>query len=113
MSVVAKRLLLLVLILSLWPAIALGQGEELRDTERIESFTSRVSLLPQGDIEVMETIVLVNHGERVSWGIERLLPRWVETGQGQEQALAYEILRCWWTARPPPTALSIRQRDWR
>lgn len=101
----AKRLLLLVLILSLWPATALGQGEELRDTERIESFTSRVSLLPQGDIEVMETIVLVNHGERVSWGIERLLPRWVETGQGREQALAYEILEVLVDGAPAPYGL--------
>ena len=68
-------------------------------------------LLPQGDIEVMETIVLVNHGERVSWGIERLLPVGGNR-PGAEQALAYEILEVL-VDGAPPTALSIRQRDWR
>lgn len=106
MTVVAKRLLLLVLVLLLWPAIALAQGEELRDVERIESFSSQISLLPQGDIEVTETIILVSHGEKVSWGIERLLPRWVETAQGREQALAYEVLEVLVDGAPAQYGLS-------
>lgn len=78
--------------LLLWPSSALGQGEDLRNAERIESFFSRIAILPQGGIEVTETIILVNHGDKIRWGFERLLPRWHQAGNGLEQASGYEIL---------------------
>lgn len=88
----AKRLFFMVLLLVFVPASSLGQMEGLRDSERVESFHVRISILPQGEIELTETIILVNHGDRVSWGFERVLPRWRQTDLGHERALDYDIL---------------------
>jgi len=90
---VGKRLFLstLIILVILWPTAALGQqGDSLKDVERIESFSSRIAILPEGGIEVTETIIMVSHGESDGWGLERMLPRW--QGRDLEQASEIEIL---------------------
>lgn len=90
---VAKWLITFIMLLLVFvPATTLAQGGELRDSERVELFSARISILPQGGIEVSETIILINHGDKFSWGFERLLPRWHQTSQDEERALDYEIL---------------------
>lgn len=97
-----SRLLVFVTIaiLLLWPATALGEGNPLQDTERIESFSARIGILPEGGVEVTETIVLISHGEQIQ-GLERLLPRW----RG-DSASGYEILDVHLDGAPAEYALA-------
>ena len=87
-----KLFILLMVVLVSLPAAALGQGDSMQDVERIESFSSRIAILPEGGIEVTETVVLVSHGEKLPWGLERSLPRWNQSGQASEIEIM-EVLR--------------------
>lgn len=82
-----KKLLLVAMIfLLLWPAQAMGEEISLTDTERIESFSARIAILPEGGIEVTETVTVASHGENFRV-MERLLPRWHQAGLASD----YEI----------------------
>lgn len=84
-----KLVFVLVLLLVLYPVPVRGQMAA-ADEPGIKSFLARITILPQGGIEVSETVILTVHQD--SPAFERLLPRWHETEHGLRQACAYEIL---------------------
>lgn len=77
---------LALVVLLFWPVPVLGESDSLTETERIESFSARISILPQGDIEVTETVVVLSHGDELRH-FKRLLPRWSRS----DLASDYEI----------------------
>ena len=85
-----KRLLFsaLAVILILSPITVYGVTD--KNIERIESFSARISILPEGGVEVTETIVLVSHDD-IRWGLQRVLPRW-QTADGIDYASDIQIL---------------------
>ncbi len=60
--------------------------------EHIPYFFSRIDLLPDGLIQVTDTIIAVANGEKLKNGIIRAFPRYVYTRQGERQKVDLNLL---------------------
>gem|GEM_PF-2307637 len=89
MKILSKKLALLLLLVVLLLPRPVGARV---DMEKVESFSAEIAILPQGGIEVTETVVLISHGQELPWGIERVLPRW-QPGAGGERASEVEVFQ--------------------
>lgn len=105
-----KLLSCLLLAILLVPGVVFANPASLEDIEKIDSFFARIAILPEGGVEVTETIVVVSHGEQVTWGIERFLPRWHSTGDELAYASHVQILEVLRNGTPEEYTLQDSQQ---
>ncbi len=60
--------------------------------EHIPYFFSRIDILPDGLVQVTDTIVVVANGEKLKKGIIRAFPKFVYTRTGERQKVDYSLL---------------------
>jgi len=99
----ALRSLFALLLLLLVPASVGAQGwDPLAGQERIISFVSSVTVEPDGDLDVTETIKVNVLNQQINHGIYRDFPTSYKTQAGQRMHVGFEVLAVERDGQPEP-----------